>query len=130
MHGEYWGSSLVVVKSNAPNLMQFKKKVPYINGINTDQKDGSISVTALNPDSRSFATSVRLIIDRDKVALFDFDKLSESTDIGAKQTKTFNFKFEPNGKGTYYMYVIVEIDLGGGSATDQMGWNPIFTYKS
>jgi|GEM_PF-5565864 len=130
MHGEYWGSSLIVVKSNAPNLMQFKKRVPYINGINTDQKDGSISVNVLNPDSRSFATSVRLIIDRDKEAPYDLDKLSESTEIGAKQTSTFNFKFEPNGKGTYHMYVIVQIDLGGGSATDQMGWKPVFTYKN
>jgi hypothetical protein len=90
--------------------------------------DEHVSMTSFVRNCTPFReVTVRLWLDRDQQAPWDFEMLFPSEEMFYYEPQQFNTTFQPEIQGTYSAKFHVETLLGGYEVTDVYGWETAFT---
>ena len=142
---QYWGKkSGIIIPANATNNFSFVRNAPYaadlkvfIDSTNAEitgdtVRPGTrlrIELTVKNPSNAGATTSstkVRLIVDRDRTAPFDFEKVSSYQTYSIGQTRTVSFTITPQNEGTYvYAEEVLSAISGFETTTDASVWGDL-----
>ena len=136
---EYWGrdTSGYIVSPLALNSYVFTRIAPILQPLQYNISNPvvgqpvSVSLTVRNNDPfNSRRCFVRLIMDRDKTAPYDFEKNSTQMTIGSGNSYTWRIPFSTLINDTYYANAVSYATYTSTVSTDQLVWsNPLTVTK-
>jgi Divergent InlB B-repeat domain len=137
---EYWGRDTTGYQVLAGGLISygFTRCAPIIQSLQYNISNPVVgqpvivSVTVRNYDyfTNNRRCSVRLILDRDKAAPYDFEQTTNQVTINSGSSNIFRITFSTLINDTYYADVVVGAVYGSSVSTGQLVWaNPLTVTK-
>jgi len=147
---EYWGQKTdVTISANTPNSSEFTRNMPYGKGdgikafYNGEEvtygaipagREVEFRVTVVNPNIENKTSKVRLVIDQNKAASYDYDRLSEQKTVSGNNGETiYTFSVTLNSVGDYFAVINTQTEVDGAfMSTDGWAWQekPIITVEN
>lgn len=125
---ELWGASVYTVQAGTISSYTYTRHTQWIADFpeKTATQGQSVTMTIKLQNGESYFVNarIRLILDRDQSAPYDFDQTSTTSSIPTGGTSgNYNFNFTPSASGTYYAYAVIQGYYNSQySTTDQLPW--------
>ncbi len=134
---EYWGIVSGYLVSPGMQILIFTRIAPILQSLQYSISNPvvgqpvSVSLTVTNTDPfNSRRCFVRLILDRDKVAPYDFEQNSSQVTVTSGNSYTWRITFSTLVNDTYYADAVSYATYTGTVSTDQLVWsNPLTVTK-